>query len=220
MAAKKKEPLYNAASLLTAYTDFVLEQGAKPKSVYAFCKQLGIEERYFYQYYASFEAMEAAFFEAMHDHTLALLQANEAYHNDGSSNQLLTYYFTFFEMAAANRSYILLLLEPGKQAITGLVSLHGLRKKFLAMVQDMLPEQTQLPIATLQKVQAQFWQEAAWVQFMMTLQYWLRDTSANFEKTDILIEKSVKASFDIMATLPLQSVVDLGKFLWKERPFQ
>lgn len=220
MATKKKEPVYNAESLLSQYMDFVLEHGTKPKTVFAFCKQLGIEERFFYQYYASFEAMEAAFFEALHEHTIALLQANEAYHTDSPSNQLLTYYFTFFEMAAANRSYILLRLGTGQQAIAGLVQLHGLRKRFLNLVQDIIPKQTQLPIASLQKVQAQFWQEAAWLQFMLTLQYWLHDRSPNFEKTDILIEKSVKASFDIMSTLPLQSVVDLGKFLWKERPFQ
>jgi hypothetical protein len=48
----------------------------------------------------------------------------------------------------------------------------------------------------------------------------MKDSSPNFEKTDALIEKSVKASFEIIESFPLQSVVDLGKFLWKERPFQ
>jgi hypothetical protein len=48
----------------------------------------------------------------------------------------------------------------------------------------------------------------------------LKDTSPNFEKTDLFIEKSVKASFEILEALPVQSVLDLGKFLWKERPFQ
>ncbi|MFN4199515.1 MAG: TetR/AcrR family transcriptional regulator, partial [Flavobacterium sp.] len=41
--------------------------------------------------------------------------------------------------------------------------------------------------------------------------------SKGFEKTDVLIEKSVKAAFDVMDTTPLESIFDLGKFIWKEK---
>lgn len=42
------------------------------------------------------------------------------------------------------------------------------------------------------------------------------DRSKGFEKTDIFIEKSIKAQFDLIDTAPVQSVFDLAKFLWKE----
>lgn len=32
-----------------------------------------------------------------------------------------------------------------------------------------------------------------------------------------MIEKSVKAVLDVLDTTPLESVIDLGKFIWKER---
>ena len=32
-----------------------------------------------------------------------------------------------------------------------------------------------------------------------------------------MIEKSVKATFDLMDTTPLESLFDLGKFVWKDR---
>ena len=48
------------------------------------------------------------------------------------------------------------------------------------------------------------------------LKYWKDDGSAGFEKTDMVIEKSVRAVFDVFETTPLESVVDFGKFLWKE----
>jgi len=60
-------------------------------------------------------------------------------------------------------------------------------------------------------------EEGIWVQFLFILHFWVHDTSPNFEKTDIIIEKSVVTSFDLMNTKPLESLVDLGKFLWKER---
>jgi hypothetical protein len=51
----------------------------------------------------------------------------------------------------------------------------------------------------------------------MTIKFWLDDNSKGFEKTDIFIEKSVNASFDILDTTPLKSVIDFGKFLFKEK---
>ena len=52
---------------------------------------------------------------------------------------------------------------------------------------------------------------------LLLLKYWMVDNSAGFEKTDIAIEKSVKAIFDVFETTPLESVIDLGKFLFKDR---
>ena len=45
----------------------------------------------------------------------------------------------------------------------------------------------------------------------------MSDNSPGFEKTDMVIEKSVRAIFDIFETTPLESVIDFGKFLWKEK---
>lgn len=59
--------------------------------------------------------------------------------------------------------------------------------------------------------------ESAWFQLLITLKFWMDDTSASFEKTDIFIEKSINTSFDLMNTTPLKSLVDFGKFLYKEK---
>lgn len=32
-----------------------------------------------------------------------------------------------------------------------------------------------------------------------------------------MIEKTVKATFDVLDTTPLESLLDLGKFVWKEK---
>ena len=51
------------------------------------------------------------------------------------------------------------------------------------------------------------------------MKYWLEDTSPSFERTDIFIEKAVTTSFDLMNITPLKSVLDLGKFLFKDKSF-
>ena len=60
-------------------------------------------------------------------------------------------------------------------------------------------------------------QQSAWLQLMITIKFWLEDTSPSFEKTDIFIEKAVNTSFDLIDIKPLKSIIDLGKFLYKEK---
>jgi hypothetical protein len=52
---------------------------------------------------------------------------------------------------------------------------------------------------------------------LLTLKFWLDDVSPKFEKTDIYIEKSVNLSFELMDTAPIDSLIDLGKFIFKEK---
>jgi hypothetical protein len=45
----------------------------------------------------------------------------------------------------------------------------------------------------------------------------LDDTSPALEKTDIYIEKSIKATFELMNIAPIDSLIDFGKFIFKEK---
>jgi hypothetical protein len=45
----------------------------------------------------------------------------------------------------------------------------------------------------------------------------MEDSSPSFEKTDIYIEKSVKVTFELIAITPIDSLIDFGKFLFKEK---
>jgi ubiquinone biosynthesis protein COQ9 len=49
------------------------------------------------------------------------------------------------------------------------------------------------------------------------IDFWIKDDSKLFEKTDTLIEKSVNTTMDWMARTPLDSLFDLGKFLFQNR---
>ncbi len=220
MATKKKQIELTTQELLSKYTDYVLEQEQRPASVFKFCKHIGIEESAFYHHFASFEKLEAYFFVVLHEHSIKLLHQNKDFENYDDANKLLSYYFTFFEMATANRSYILMSLEGHKNPLEGLAQLKDFRNHFLAFIQSILGSRTMLPDEKLRKIESKVMKEGAWLQFLFTLKFWMNDTSPSFEKTDVLIEKSVRASFDVMENIPMKSLVDLGKFLWKERPFQ
>ena len=58
--------------------------------------------------------------------------------------------------------------------------------------------------------------EATWGQLLFLLKFWMNDTSKGFDKTDALIEKSVTVVFEVFDNTRIDSLLDLGKFLWKE----
>ena len=213
--SKKNTPTQN--SLTELYMAYVLEHNHAPKSVYAFAKSNGFEESEFYTFFANFDSLENTIFSLFFTNTLETLESSKDYPTYDSRNQLLSFYFTFFENLTANRSYVVYALNENCNKLENLRKLKGLHSKFLDYIDRLDIEVLQIKNKQLELLKDGIVQESYWVQLMMTLKFWLDDTSTSFDKTDIFIEKSINASFDLISISPLKSVVDLGKFLFKEK---
>ena len=216
MEKKKK---ISKEDLIKSFMDHVLEHNEQPKSVYAFAKANNIDELQFYKYFGSFEALEQQIFEAFFTNTMKVLEKSPDYLTYDARNKLLSFYFTFFENLTANRSYVVSALKDSKNGLNTLKKLTGFRSLYLKYVSDLNIETIEIKQEAIEKLQNKSLQESAWIQLLITLKFWLEDTSASFEKTDIFIEKSIKASFDLIDVRPLKSVIDFGKFLFKEKIF-
>lgn len=108
-------------------------------------------------------------------------------------------------------------LKENKNPINGLKQLSGLRQHFKHFIAEILSDENRISQEKLQEIQEKAIQESSWIQFMMALKFWMDDSSASFEKTDIFIEKSVKLSSELMNTAPLESLIDFGKFLFQRK---
>lgn len=210
-----KEP--SRTDLITSYMEFALENGQRPASVFAFSKMNDIEESVFYKHFGSFKSLEKAVYEEFFNMTLALLKKDKSYSNFDSQNKLLSFYYTFFEILKQNRSYVLYSLDKKVKVKDHLEILEGLRQKFEDFIKTLEIDTLDLKNKEANKVQKNLLSKAAWSQMLITLKFWIDDDSANFEKTDILIEKSVTTSFELINLQPIRSVLDLGKFLYKEK---
>ena len=213
MAKKKK---VTQQDIISMYMDYVLEHNEDPKSVYKFSKDNNFEESLFYQSFASFESVKSSIFTVFFENTMALLGKSEEFETFDAKNKLLSFYYTFFEMLTANRSYVVYALQK-EDKLKGLKSLKSLGVHFRKFIDGLEIEKLDFKQERLEKLQDKALSESAWAQLLLTMKFWLDDTSPAFEKTDVFIEKSVKASFDIMNIAPIKSVIDLGKFLFKEK---
>ena len=197
--------------------DFVLEHGEHPKSVFAFAKMYNFEEAKFYDYFGSFESIEQNIFTTFFTNTLKVLEKSEDYQNFDARNKLLSFYYTFFENLTANRSYVKWVLDRYKTNCKGLKFFSYLKRHYSDYISQLGIETLDLKQEKLEKIQDRALKESAWIQLVLTMKFWLDDTSPSFEKTDIFIEKSVNTTFDVLNIAPIQSVLDLGKFLFKEK---
>ena len=213
--AKKKE--ITNQDILGFYIDYFLENNKAPHSVYKFAKQYNFEEAVFYVNFSSFEQIEKTFFTSLFQQTMGLLEKSEDFESYDARTKLLSFYFTYFEMLTANRSFTVTLLKEDKNKLKSLSKLTELRKHFKQFYDTLEIEKIDLKQEKLIEFQEKTMSEMAWLQFLFTLKFWIEDTSLSFEKTDIFIEKSVNTSFDLMDIAPLKSLIDFGKFMWQEK---
>lgn len=203
--------------IISKYMDKVLMDGKNPDSIYQFSKEIDIEESEFYKFFSSFEHIESQVFIHLFKNTIQLLAKNDEFHEFNAKDKLLSFYFTFFENLTANRSYVLFTLDSHQSKLKALKKLNGLKSEFIRFINSLEVDKIDLKQEKLQKIQNKGFEEAFWIQLLLVLKFWMNDTSSSFEKTDLFIEKSVHASFDLINTQPIKSIIDLGKFILKEK---
>lgn len=203
--------------LIEMYMNYVLENEEEPGTVYKFCKVNNITETDFYNFFGSFEGLKKGIWERFFEHSMEVMHGSREYATYSNREKLLTFYFTFFEVLTANRSYVLFTLKSRQSILNNLTELKGLRRDIKNFAIDLIREDNETKQVKLLKRSETIFSEATWVQFMFLLKFWMDDNSPQFESTDVAIEKSVNTVFDVFDNTPLERVLDLGKFLWKER---
>ena len=186
-------------------------------SVFAFCKKHGFEESEFYKHFASLEAVEKDIFSQFVLKTVELVSSDENYPEYSSKQKLLSFYYTFVELLNANRSYLLLTLNNKIHLPSSAYKLKSMKAAFGEYIDSLNIKLIELENKNISDIQSKGIKESAWMQLLYLIDFWLKDESKAFEKTDILIEKSVNATFDLIDSPPGKSLLDLAKFLFKEK---
>jgi hypothetical protein len=220
MAATKKISETKSAldenHIISFYMNDILEDNHKTKNVYVFCKNNKIDEANFYSFFGSLDAVKDAVWTKFLDNAVDNLSKDENYNTYSDKNKLLALHFTLFEILTLNRSYVTFVLNENKGGLHTLKQLKKFRNQFKGFVVDIIETTTTENKANVTKITKPIFSEGAWIQFLFILKFWLDDTSKGFEKTDIMIEKSINTVVDLLDTKPLESLFDLGKFIFKE----
>ena len=203
--------------IIEKFMNDVLQENQEPKNVYVFCQKHSIEESEFYTFFGSLDSLKQSIWIKFFENTTQTIIQDSKFSEYSNKNKLLTLYFTFFEVLTLNRTYILFYFKDKKEGLSNLNNLKSLRTEFKKFIEENCSRKENIISEKFTKVTQSAYAEGAWMQFLFLLKFWLDDTSKGFEKTDVLIEKSVNTVMDLMETKHLENIVDLGKFLWKEK---
>lgn len=220
MATSKKvsEPInvLDENQIISFYMNDILEDNHNTKNVYVFCKKNNISESDFYSFFGSLDAVKDSIWVKFLENAVVNLEKDENYSTYSDKNKLLALHFTLFEILTLNRSYITYVLSHEKEGLHTSKQLKKFRIAFKDFIVDIIETTTTENKANVTKITKPIFSEGAWVQFLFILKFWLDDTSKGFEKTDIMIEKSINTVVDLLDTKPLEGLFDLGKFIFKE----
>lgn len=202
-----------------AYIEYVLTNGHRPPSVFLFAKKLKMTEPEFYEYYNSFEQLEGAIWLGFFKQARRQVEAEPVYAQYSVREKLLAFYYTWIEVLKANRSYALVSAERLRRGALRrpAPALQAFRRAFTDFVTDLLLEGRESREVKQRPFVTDRYPDAFFAQALFLLDFWLRDTSKGFEKTDTAIEKAVNTSFDLIGSSAFDSVLDLAKFMYQNR---
>ncbi len=212
-----KQKTADKITIISFFMNFVTQNGHHPSSVEEFCSLHNITKSIFLTHFSSFKSVEKEIFSLFLYNTLHALEQDEGYTNFDTKNKVLSFYYTFFENLAANRDYVLQALKGDENGLQSLKKLNKLKKKYMAYIANLDIERIDLGQQAIENLQVKTLQQSAWIQLLIILKFWLEDTSESFDKTDMFIEKSINTTFQLIDTKLLKSVIDLGKFILKEK---
>lgn len=196
--------------------DTVVAQHGTPFTIEDLGRTHNFTPEAFEAHFESFEALNKAIFKIFLDNALMVLAETPEYFNFSKKDKLLSLYYTLFENLSLNRDFVLLTIKSYGLNLNALSLFNELKESFVAFV-DSLEMETLSLHDTLDSLQKKSLREGLWVQFLLTLKFWMSDDSPQCEKTDIFIEKSVNTGVELLNTKSLHNIIDLGKFLYAEK---
>lgn len=213
-----KNKSLTAEQLLSDYGNHLLTHGEKPKNIFLFAQEHQFEEKDFYQFFSSFEQLEKEILKHFFEKSLELASNIDDFEELSPKEKLLNLYYIFFENLTMNRSLVKIILD--KKNISTLHKVHELKlvhQKFINTLNFNELEILEKAKESIKNFNEKSREEALWLHFLSILEFWQKDTSPNFEKTDLFIEKTIDTGFEFINNEPLKKILDLGKFLWKEK---
>jgi AcrR family transcriptional regulator len=204
-------------AITAAYKEYLLIHNKQPATVYKFCSDLGIKEADFYKLAGSFDALEKEIWAEYIRQTIASLEGDKGFEDFSAREKLLAFYFTLMEILKANRSFAVLCLNRHEKLEIIPAFLKSFKQIFEEFVSKIMDEgKSNGEVATRPYLDRRY-PQLFWVHMGLLLLFWKDDGSAEFEKSDAFVEKSVNLAFDLIGKGALDSTIDFAKFLYQSK---
>ncbi len=221
MAKKKKtEVPITPLDIMSRYMSYVGNPSADV-SLDDFFQSSDIVSALFYSHFEDQEQLEREIWTYFMKDSIQTVEGDINPEMLSVENKLLGLFFTFFQNVSLNQEYFKRHLALRKNIVDKSKLYAGMKDVFHAYLLSIYQPSCQVPPLgakeSIETIMQQGFVYTYWAELVLLIEFWLRDESPEFQKTDVAIEKSLKATHEVRTIQPLRSVIDLGLFLWKER---
>ncbi|MEQ9424788.1 MAG: TetR family transcriptional regulator C-terminal domain-containing protein [Cyclobacteriaceae bacterium] len=208
-----------AQKIRREYMKYRLENGTDPTSIYSFATQnLKIEESQFYEHYNSFLNIESGIWLDTFKTTEAKLLADKTFQGYSAQEKLLALFYTLFEDLKTQRSFFILSFQKRDKLPVRPKFMDAFYDAYTNFIKDIINQGAESGEISKrpESIQNNYYR-LVWGQFIFLFDFWVKDTSKNFEDTDAAIEKSVNLLFELVGKNIVDNVFDFAKFLIQRR---
>ncbi|MBI1221279.1 MAG: TetR/AcrR family transcriptional regulator [Bacteroidetes bacterium] len=203
----------SSTQIIQAFNSYLLENGKPPASIHQFCVSLKKKETEFYAHFSSFDSLKSEWLLREFNDVKAAIQGDEAFESYGAREKYMAFLYAWVEQAVRSRSLWLLIHPDLKSPWMHSQLFSRLKPAFKSFAQGICREGTDNSEVMQRPFLSDHYPDVMWVQFLFIHQFWIKDDSTEFEKTDSAIEKSVHLVFDLMGNSAFDSAMDFGKFM-------
>ena len=199
-------------SILDNYIAQLQKTGKAHISVHSLCLDLKIGEKEFYGEFPSLSAVEKHFWKEWIERIIDAVSSGKEWGAFSAKEQYLAFLFAFAGEALEHRS----LLEQRFANLTLLCSpdtLDGLKSSFKDFASGIIARGMESGEIAHRGPLGNVYPEVLYIHWRSVLEYFLKDESTRFERTDAFIEKTVELAFDLLRTQAVDSAADLIRFL-------
>jgi hypothetical protein len=145
---------------------------------------------------------------AIFNKTLEICEQDENYAHYSAREKMLAFTYTFLQNLNENESQFTAII---KQRIPVLPNknLQDLKTLFNQYSDTLIFDGTNSGEIQARPFIANYYQQTVWNALVTILHFWANDKSEHKENTDVMVEKTIHFTFDLLAPNPIDSGIDL-----------
>ncbi len=151
------------------------------------------------------------------DKTREICEEDENFSSYSVREKMMAFVFTFLQTLQENEMQFSRQLQENRLPYINIRFLQELKTDFNSYTSNLLLEGTNSGEIQARPFIVNYYQSLLWNAFLSILYFWANDKSDNKENTDVMVEKTVHFTFDMLAPNPIDSGIDLVQHFLKLR---
>ncbi|HRH58257.1 MAG TPA: hypothetical protein PLS10_11425 [Chitinophagales bacterium] len=151
------------------------------------------------------------------DKTIEICQEDVNYNGYSVREKMLAFIFTFLQSLNTEEQKFVSILKQQRLPFLNNAVLNELKNDFNNYTDSLIMEGTNSGEIQARPFIASYYQQVLWNAFLSVLYFWANDKSEQKENTDVMVEKTVHFTFDLLAPNAIDSGVDLIQNFFKLR---